>query len=792
MFKMRYVLLIVLLLSLVFIFSACGRKGELSINELPVVEITSYEGDTTSVDLSVISFQQKIYWSGYDPDGVVEGYAFRIIGENENPITTPWHDVIVEDAENPDENGWIYHYLPGADESTPLAETEARSIWTDQVYAVINFPANLDGDSLTTTSIFEIKCVDSDGDESAVVRKYYQAISNKPTCNGNSSQGTINGKNIGTGIVFNFKIGDNDQFIEGDKAAYFDFKLEKIDQNGEVIPVEEGGYPDNPSAPDGGWWTTNGQNNIHDYFVCLDDENGTRPALLLNSVTAHDSTRLISKAIDLAGIESDESITTFFVKEGFYPGTLIYSGLYQPGHSQSNDILALGRNHFTVYNTMNQVIPSVYTSEGERFSTHMWVDKNGELTCLYSVDLKIYMHWGYYGEYEQSNPNLVKKSFIFDEETGTNYFTEIKYFDVRLDGEAFYYAPLPSEENNFVDPDGTEWLRIPANHDIAQNVIVTGLEPGTHRFEVRAVDLQNVADETPSNLIFKVILPIIAEEKEGILVLDDTRSHNMYSPEAYVDSLYSTDYYFQNYDGTVDVFDRLELNASAWNGISVPNREHVFSPTDLQNYKTVIYFSDRPTDASNFEKEYNPLYLYLRGGGNLILSGGANLNGVTSDLARIPILDTYFGIQTDEEDAIVAHNNVWVTGANGKRYFVNAVNNGSGENISILEPHFNDYVTDNPNPLIDDTTLAIAPVSYFNKDLLRDGVEAIYTFGCKAYGDGNIAPTEAGYNFLIEQPVAIKKQTNESKCYLFGFPLSYMNPADVETMLMQIIDEIEK
>ena len=31
-----------------------------------------------------------------------------------------------------------------------------------------------------------------------------------------------------------------------------------------------------------------------------------------------------------------------------------------------------------------------------------------------------------------------------------------------------------------------------------------------------------------------------------------------------------------------------------------------------------------------------------------------------------------------------------------------------------------------------------------------------------------------------------------SKCYLFGFPLSYMNPIDVEMMLMQIIDEIEE
>jgi len=762
--------------------SACGRKGELSLNALPEIEITSYEGDTTSVDLDVISFQQKIYWSGYDPDGVVEGYAFRIVDENEVPIATPWNDVIDTD------DGWVYHYLPGADESIPLAETEAKSIWTDQVYAVINFPANLNGDSLITTSIFEIKCIDNDGDESAPVRKYYQAISNKPVCSGNSSQGTINGKNIGTGIVFNFKINDTDQFVEGDKAAYFDFKLEKIDQNGEVIPEEDGGYPE---PPDGDWWTTKGQSDIHNYFTCLDDEDGTRLALLLNSATEHDSTRLISKAIDLAGIESDEAITTFFVKEGFYPGTLIYSGLLQPGHSESNDILALGHNHFTVYNTMNQVIPSVSTPEGEHFSTHLWVDKDRNFTCLYSTDLKIYMHWGYYGEYEQSSPNLVKKSFIFDEETSVNYFTEIKYFDLRLDGEPFHYAPLPANEYNYLDEDtGKEWLRVPASKDISQEVLLTGLNPGTHRFEVRAVDLQNIADETPSNMIFKVIQPITADEKEGILVLDDARAHSTYSPEEYVDSLYSTDYYFQNYSGTVDAFDRIYSNATVWNGISVPNREHVFSPTDLQNYKTVIYFSDRPTDASNFEKEYNPLYLYLRGGGNLIFSGAANLNNVNSDLARIPLLSKYFGIQTENDDAIVAHNNSWITGESVKRYFVEAVNNTTGNNVSILNPHFNGSVE--YNPLTQDTTLAIAPISYFSNDLLMDEVETLYTFGCKPYGDGNLDPTETEYDFLTEQPVAIKKQTDESRCYLFGFPLSYMDPVDVEMMLMQIIDEIEE
>jgi len=373
MFKMKYVLLIVLLLSLVFIFNACGRKGELSINQLPVVEITSYSGVEDSLGVEdTISFQQKIYWSGYDHDGVVEGYAFRVIDESGNPIPTPWNDVIDENN-----GGWIYHYLPGADESIPLAETEARSIWTDQVYAMINFPANIDGDSLTTTSIFEIKCIDSDGGESEVVRKYYQVTSDKPICNTQSSKGDISGKETGTGIMLKFIIEEeNEQFIEGDKADHFEFMFELVNLAGEVIIDDSlAAYGFNE------WHSTAGLADVYSYFVCLDNEDGTKPALVINTAET-DSTRIIAKAIDLAGIHSILDTTTFFVKDGFYPSTLIYNGITQANHGNSNDIFVLGDNHFTTYNPVSETIPNVLTSEGYHYSSPFWVDKNGDYACI--------------------------------------------------------------------------------------------------------------------------------------------------------------------------------------------------------------------------------------------------------------------------------------------------------------------------------------------------------------------------------------------------------------------------
>ena len=82
MFKtIKFIMILCLLISL---FS-CGRKGSYYPNHKPFVRITSFEGvdDIENISDSIF-FQQKIYWDGHDDNGVVYGFAFRILDEDEN------------------------------------------------------------------------------------------------------------------------------------------------------------------------------------------------------------------------------------------------------------------------------------------------------------------------------------------------------------------------------------------------------------------------------------------------------------------------------------------------------------------------------------------------------------------------------------------------------------------------------------------------------------------------------------------------------------------------------------
>ncbi len=796
MLKLRHVVLIAFLISIFLFINACsGRKGELSLNSRPTIAITSYEGvhEQTSIDsTSPIGFQQRIYWEASDNDGVVEKYAFRVIDENDNPLIdegitvgTPGYNVVNED-------GWVYHYIDGADESIPLSETDARSIWTDQVNALINFPTHTaNGDSIPVTSIFEVKCKDNDGDECETsAKKYYFAASHKPECNIRSSTGDMDGEEIGTGIVLLFDILDYDQFV-GNQADHFEFRFEKRDLLNNIIPESGGGFNDSL------WWSTENYDNIHECFVTLDDENGTKPALKLNTLengVPQDSTFIIAKAIDLAGIESKPDTVSVVVKEGFYPSSLIYNGIVQAGNSNFNDIFVLGDNHYTTYNSLGQILPSVLTSSGFHYATPLWVDQHGDYSAIHSDDIKVYMHWGYNGEFKQNGPNQKLNNIVYDEETSKNYFSEIKYYDLRLDGEPYHYAPLPASEYNVIDDDtGKEWLRVPVNHAIAQETVLSDLEIGSHKFEVRAVDLQNVGDESPTSFTFYLKEPVPVSEKEGILVIDDSPGNPVFSPEAYVDSLYTEDYFFQDYVGTVDVFDSATFQDEIWVS-PLHFGQDVFSATDLQNYKIVLYFSDSPAADSYLAREYDVLNLYLEGGGNLIISSGANLDfKIQTDLTNwgYPLFTKYFGINSVEDDAIMVPSQDGLEATFMQlAYFVGATAENGSTDIDLMLPSFNQFV--NYNPLSQAETNALGPVAYFNEDYLSEGAEVMYRFNCKEAGDGPLDPSSAEYDYYNGQPVAVKKATGDSKCYLFSFPLSYMEPDHVKTMLNDIISEIEE
>ena len=765
--KKSVIYLIILALVVLLVLTACERKGTLNANLRPYISITDYFGaDSTNQITESHLFQQTVQWSGTDEDGIVEGYAFRVLNEDGVPIATPGYDVL-------DENGWVKFYTQSADQSIPLNQSAQTTIWMDQGYATINFPAaDANGDSANVVSLFEVKCIDNRGDESDVARKYFQAYSYTPNA---MIVSKINGESISTAIIFEFKMDDGDPFV-GDDAYYYKYKLEKRDLDGVIIP--DSGYDDE-------WLSTLGFDNVKLSLHSALNGNALIPNTLENDIP-QDSTFLRVKAVDTALIESDEIEISFIVKEGFYPDTIIY---YGDGNANANGIYSLGANHFATYldDALSDILPSVQTSDGAHHATSFWYDSEEKYSAIGSNDFKTYMRWGYSGEYEEDNPQKPKDGITLDEITGNPYFCEIVGYDLRLDGAPYYYPPIPAIEEYGtlqIDEDGTEWMRVYSMFPIYQATTVTltsyggNLEDmyGEHTFEVRAIDLQGAVDETPHEFTYTIVPPIPKEEKSGVLVIDDD-GDTPNSPAELIDSLYT--YYVSSYDTEPGYINREDMNALGMDGLH--HGKSVIAPSDIQQYKVIIYHADNPTAEFSFWKEFEALKIYMLQGGNIILSGGSNLKIMNQKCTEngFNILDDYFGIPMDNENAIGTVPSAVPFLFN--QFFIKAVSQqNSYPNINLQLPSFNNAVN---------LGNGLQPVAYFND--YESEAEVIYNYGCRDVDENDpYAPTLEEYDQFNGLPVALRKVTEDNSCYIFGFPLAYMEADNVKTMMTQILNEI--
>jgi len=343
-FKLLAVILLLTLTAL--LITGCGKSGSRFDNQKPVISITSYEGWTEDSVPAVVdtltheyAFQQRIFWNAYDPDGVIVGYAFRVLDENYEPIPTPGYSIISRGADglipnvilnNPNllgtsREGWAYHYLPSADQTIPLDDPEAdRTIWTSQKYAVINFPAADEfGNPAPTISHFEVIAVDNRGDivgESAWRR--FRTSSPRPTCILDTTKGNPNGRDVGSGIRLKFTMHDSDPFIL--PVPYkFEFRMMKVnDASGAIIPGSETD-----------WISSENEEKIDEFRLTAN----TNPPLIYdydeNGTSLGTTTRIVARATDMAGAVSlapgaapdSSAVITFKVKPGFRPRTLLYS-----------------------------------------------------------------------------------------------------------------------------------------------------------------------------------------------------------------------------------------------------------------------------------------------------------------------------------------------------------------------------------------------------------------------------------------------------------------------------------
>ncbi len=836
----KKIIFFALLVTLLFVLSSCGRRGDLNPNAEPIIYITSYGGVDSLVAVGdSIIFQQTVYWEAYDSDGWVEAFAFRILNEDGMAISTPGKEYIVDDENSNGmtdlDEGWVLHYEAGADETIPLSDPFAqKTIWTEKVRAEINFPANgeqlldpITGDPLLdendnyiyspVTSIFEIKCIDDRGDESQIFRRYFKSTSKTPAILGiESTQGPIDGKRIGTGVVLKFRISDKDPLI-GDEPNYFLFKLQIINTEGDTLSVANGGYSDE-------WYSTLFQDDVTEFMLIPEaaaGENNPGPYIINNTPDPNnedaflDSTFLTVIAYDLAGIPSQSKTISFAVKEGFYPGSLIYCGFDPNGDGLPNytynDIFAIGKYHYSFRKAefVSSIdVPEEITANGYHYAIPLWMDRNDNFTAINSPNLKIYMHWGFQGEYGvigQATTTVTNSPFnqrvgiVLDENTQEIYFSELKYFDLQLDGVAYHYPPLAGVVETYNDSLGG-WTRIPVGADIDQNTILFNLESGEHTFRVRAVDLSNIGDPSPAEMKFIIVDPVEQDDKSGILIIDDDANSNL-TQDALLDSFYMEA--LSDFNGTIDTYDLRENSESAaevktYNSLLHFDLDPV-CPIDIQNYKLIIYHSDKAgggtTGGTNFQKNNDCLNIFFQLGGNILVSLGDHAytayNGCNN--SAFNLLEDNFGIPikrlTDDPEMVVkiTDSNYPV---NGKPFLIQAAPVLPITAILDLELR-PDIIWDN----LVNMGQGLGACSYFVDDIFESNPfitppMPIYSYVCKDTSATVYPPTQADYDRYNNKIIGIKHTSDLNTNYMFGFALPYMEVEDVKAMFNEILADL--
>lgn len=759
-------------------------KGKLKPNVSPTIAITSYEGSGVFSDsLPQQSFQAKIYWNATDVDGTIKGFAFRVLDLQGNPIPTPLYSVIDTSGEftpaevqalTPNKFGWVLHYKPGADQSIPLTSpTAKKTIWSTQKYATVNFPAaDGNGNPMSLVSKFEIIAIDNRGAISNIAVRYFNATSAKPLITLSTTKGNPNGGVVGTGLKLSFGINDFDPFLTS-VATHYEFAIYKHNMTTGVYT---------PSGTDTTWISTLGLPKINEYKLTKQ----TTPALVpdFDGETQVTETVIYARAFDLAGIKSDVKTIKFAVKEGFRPQTLIYG----------QRVLALGDNHFIDYldDSTPEVLPYVYTSAGAHYATPFFRDTTGKYTAIYSPNLKVTLRWGWHGEYGTTssagvvtttdNPFDRKQDNVLDS-LDANYYSEVVGFDLRLDNQPYNFPPLI---NSIVtDPDGKRWLRVRVTDPIAQSLVMTNLGSGRHIFEARAIDLQDEIDRTPAVFEFYLVNPVTAANRHDVLILDDDVNNNPFSPDATVDALY------ENFVSTAATQHGItnarivQIDRESINDLNADVRKRRFAASELQNYKLVIYHSDGGYLTSHLDSENDGLSLYLLSGGNVVISGGQNLQPINQAFVQKGqnLLSRYFGVAYNLESIIAVQTaNSFIQ----RPWFIQATSlvNPPYSNLGVeLTTPFNSLVL---------SRHGLGPVSYIAQKTI--GAQYLYSYGSKAVGTSgppDYAPsTQELFDQYNGKPVALKTATGNNKCYFFTFPLSYMNVANTQGLFNQIFNEV--
>jgi len=348
---------------------------------------------------------------------------------------------------------------------------------------------------------------------------------------------------------------------------------------------------------------------------------------------------------------------------------------------------------------------------------------------------------------------------------------------LRVDGQPYNYAPLANDPNaHIVDEDGKVWLRLPLYSPVRQSLVLTSLSSGPHTFEVRCVDLQGEVDPIPAVFTFSLADNIPIANRNGILIIDDDPHQQLVAPDNIIRDKYEE--MLADYNGP-KVFIKRTTDTESGDTHQDLDLRH-FSPSDLQKYKLVIYHNDNFQSSGNLKLENDGLTLYLRSGGNLIISStnslAQNLEAFVNATQKTFV--SFLGVYYEKPPANILSNSLTI-----RPFFQQALGQNGYPDVNLQyspanEPSFVSLVNDRQG---------LATITYFPK--ISVNATAIYKMGIKPVGSP-YGPTQEQFDRYNNQIIGIRCVTGNSHCYTFGFPLSYMYTPEVKTMMNKILSEV--
>lgn len=550
-----------------------------------------------------------------------------------------------------------------------------------------------------------------------------------------------NGATTSTGLCFDLAESVGDIFVEGLIADHFMYRINII--NSSLATISHGEWYSSITSPD-----------IRQVIL----NESTLPAISPTPNTRF--TQFEAYVVSRGGVEQATPKSVYFhADSGFRPDAWIHPNL----------IAGLGEHHYSI-NRIEQIYNlELIPSASYRRNRILW--QTGEVfSAIHSPDFKLHLHWGYNGQFGYyanpgSNPTVTNNPFQSPlnhtiSETGGNYWGKIVAYDLSLDGERFPTLPQFIAPQYVTHTDGSQWLRVRNLNQSASSCVLSGLGPGTHIFKVCAVDASGLYDQVPAVITINLVPYKAPSQRSGILIVDGTYNHNTYAPEAAVDAFYNqvvpTDW------GPVDTHEISYVNP--WNA--------ALNPTLLQNYKAVIWHMDNPSSSGDINLYGDALEVYLELGGKLILSGTWYLNTKFSYLKdKYPELVTQrFGINNLNCFSFPSTSvltNPWLIGADGM------------EQIADI-----DLELTNPMVAVVQTRQGIGGV------LCYDGSQSagpLHRFNCKLPTATAYPPTQAQYDQFANRYVSFAHQQGSGITAVFGFPLCYMEAADVSTALHELL-----